>query len=620
MCGVFGHFRSEPGSCVVLDDIFVRLGHRGPDACGSYSSSNGKLLLGHTRLSVLDLSAGANQPMLTADKRYAISYNGEIYNFKELRQQIQNTSDVKFSTTSDSEVILAAWQVWGPAALHKFNGMFAFAIWDEVKQELWLCRDQLGIKPLFYALFEGNLVFASEIKAMWPLLHQLQFSPRINTKAVAAFLHMGFIPEPDTIYEGIHKFPAGHHACYSTKRGWKMHRWWNALEYLGGNKAATDAEAEDMFLDLLRSSVEYRMIADVPLGTFLSGGTDSSLVTAVAAELSSQPVKSFSIGFRESKFNEAGYAERVAKQLGTDHRSYLLSEKEALPLLLEMMDTFDEPFGDTSAIPTMLVSKMARRDVTVILTGDGGDELFYGYGAYDWAERLGHPVLKGLGEPIRSLLRLGGSRMKRAAGIFEKKGLVSPRDHIFSQEQYYFSNAEILELGAANENSVYTYIESDQIPTAVSHSARQAFFDLNVYLKDDLLVKVDRASMKYGLECRLPLLDYRIVAFALGISDSFKVRKGQRKWLMKKLLGKYLPADLVYRPKWGFSIPLEQWLKGELRYFLDENLSPKVLSEYGFVKQDAVLELKARFEKGDGFLYNRLWALAHLHYWLKHNA
>lgn len=614
MCGIFG---SRVEHEVIDKTAFKRvsniLSHRGPDAEGFYFSDDARLALSHRRLSVIDLRDVANQPMSTPDGRWTIVYNGEVYNFKEIRQQLQNAGVGPFTTDSDTEVVLLAWIKWGPEAANKFNGMFAFALWDNLKEELWLCRDRVGVKPLFYSEL-GGISFASELKGLLPLLAA---KPKISSSAINTFLHLGFIPEPETIFHEIKKFPAGHYGSYTHKTGLKLTSYWRQEDQIAPLKTASDAQVVGQFSELLESSVRYRMISDVPFGTFLSGGTDSSLVTAVAAGLSTQPLKTFSIGFHEAKFDESKYAAAVARQLKTDHTEFILSEKDAIPLLDEMINTFDEPFADTSAIPTMLISRLAREQVTVILTGDGGDELFMGYGAYDWARRLSNPFVQRAAPVIGSALSLGPSRYKRIAHLFEKDGLNDVRGHILSQEQYFFSNSEIKRLLVAKDHQIfYRYQDPEGLGRRLSHKELQALFDLKVYLKDDLLTKVDRSSMKYGLECREPLLDYRLVEFALNLNGHYKVRDGERKWLLKKTLESYLPRDLIYRPKWGFSVPLARWLRNEWRFVIEENLSDDVVGSVGLVNVDAVRSIKRRFFHGEEYLYNRLWALTILHKWL----
>ncbi|WP_339811912.1 asparagine synthase (glutamine-hydrolyzing) [uncultured Imperialibacter sp.] len=616
MCGIFGAaVDGRPLDRVLFQTVSGVLAHRGPDAEGLFFSPDGNLGLGHRRLSVIDLRDIANQPMSTPDGRWAIVYNGEVYNYREVRQELALEGAGPFLTDSDTEVILLAWRQWGPQAVNRFNGMFAFSIWDQQEEELWLCRDRLGIKPLFYSITDG-LAFASELKGVLPLLSR---KPTVSKHALKAFLHLGFIPEPGTIFEEISKFPSGHYGRY--KNGHlELTAYWHPDRRIQEQSNATEEEAIQSFQEGLYSSVKYRMIADVPFGTFLSGGTDSSLVTAIASDLSSQQLKTFSIGFKEAKFDESQFAMKVASHLRTDHTSVMLEEKDAMPLLLEMMATFDEPFADTSAIPTMLVSQLAREKVTVILTGDGGDELFLGYGAHDWARRLSASLARPFATPVSQLLAHGNSRFKRIGHLFEGAGFESIRDHIFSQEQYFFSNAELARLiNDSYQTKPYSYSDPAELARQLTAAEQQALFDLKVYLKDDLLTKVDRSSMKYGLECRVPLLDYRLVEMAINMPVSLKRRNGERKWMLKKILENYLPKALIYRPKWGFSVPLASWLRGEMFFLIETYLDDDLVDAIGVVNKQVVNALIKRFLRGEDYLYQRLWALIVVHRWMKEN-
>ncbi|MEQ8416813.1 MAG: asparagine synthase (glutamine-hydrolyzing) [Imperialibacter sp.] len=616
MCGIFGKF-VEQG---VLDQkqfksVSEILAHRGPDAEGFFFSQDRQLGLGHRRLSVIDLRDIANQPMSSADGNWTITYNGEVFNYREVRQELMEEGVGPFKTDSDTEVVLLAWMHWGPFAVEKFNGMFAFAIWDQRNRDLWLCRDRLGIKPLFYSC-EGGLSFASELKGIFPLLTQPLTR---SNRAIAAFLHLGFIPEPDTVYEEIKKFPSGHYGCYKGDKQLELVSYWKPEEKIGNRTAYTEKEALDAVESAISSSVKYRTIADVPFGTFLSGGTDSSLVTAIAAKLTSKPLLTFSIGFKEGKYDESKYAARVARQLGTEHAEFILSEREAMPLLEDMLATFDEPFADTSAIPTMMVSRLAREKATVILTGDGGDELFMGYGSYKWAQRLSNPLVKAMATPTKMLLSMGSSRYRRVAGLLDLENDGFIRSHIFSQEQYFFSSMELKAFLRTNDHDdFYKYRDPLGLARKLSAAELQALFDLKVYLKDDLLTKVDRASMKYGLECRVPLLDYRLVELALNLPETFK-KRGQSKWILKKILERHLPKELIYRPKWGFSVPLSRWLRGELKYLIDEYLNDSVVEAVGVVNATLVKKMIERFMKGDDYLYSRIWVLIVLHHWVVEN-
>jgi len=372
----------------------------------------------------------------------------------------------------------------------------------------------------------------------------------------------------------------------------------------------------------LLNSVEKRLISDVPYGTFLSGGIDSSLVTAIAQKVDSKPIKTFSIGFKESKFNESGYARKVAEYLKTDHHEYTVSHNDALELIDELDERFDEPFADSSAIPTMLVSKMAKQHVTMTLSGDGGDELFHGYGSYTWAKRLSNPLIKYTRKPVSFALSALPSRYKRVAKLINYKNRRQLPSHIFSQEQYFFSRTELLKNLSPDFLEDFTLKEKHHdIRHALTPAENQALFDFNYYLKDDLLVKVDRASMKYALETRVPLLDHNIIEFAVNLSPDLKIKKGIQKYLLKQVLYDYLPKEYFDRPKWGFAIPLNQWLLNELSYLIDTYLNKDIIEKYGIISIDYVTKLIHQFRhKNTNYLFNRLWLLVVLHKWLEKNG
>lgn len=619
MCGISGIFSNDGVEHDIIQAMVGALAHRGPDAVGTYISPNGNVALGHNRLSVLDLSAAANQPMTIDDGRYTIVYNGEIYNFQEVRLKLETLRpDFIFTTSSDTEVILYAFRYWGEGMLQHLKGMFALAIWDQTEQALFMCRDSVGKKPLFYYRDAENLIFSSEIKALLKhptVAKQQQF----NIKAISHFLHLGYIPEPDTIFTSIHKFPAGSWAVFRKNEKLELKRFWNIKDDFSETTQRNPLQAVEEFDRILTNAVEKRLIGDVPIGIFLSGGTDSSLVAAMASKKLGSSLKTFSIGFAESKFDERQYAASVAKHLKADHHDFLLSEAEAVNMVDTYIHHFDEPFADTSAIPTMLVSKMARESVTVALTGDGGDELFQGYGAYVWADRLARIPWK-LAKPIlhTAMANFGSSRVKRVSGLFaEVEGSI--QSHIFSQEQYFFSQHEIHHRLLCNPDEFRLFEYSESNIDRLTAAEEQALFDFNYYLKDDLLVKVDRASMYYGLECRCPFLDKDVIKFSASLDDSLKRRDGISKWLPKKVLEKYLPYDLVHRPKWGFGIPLPTWLKQDLKYLLDDFLSDSCIREIGLFKVEYVGELRNKFMTGSDYLFNRLWVIIIVHKWMKEN-
>ncbi|HNW69209.1 MAG TPA: asparagine synthase (glutamine-hydrolyzing) [Bacteroidales bacterium] len=606
MCGISGFYSSANNfSKDELVSMTDRMMHRGPDASGYFYE--GFIGLGHRRLSIIDVSAAANQPMISHDNNHVIVFNGEIYNFQELKKELLAEKSIQFTTTSDTEVILEAFIHWGADFVQKLNGMFAMAIYNKATKTLTVFRDRIGIKPIYYFLDGQNFAFSSELKALTTISH-IRKNLQINYTSVNEFLHLGYIPEPHSIYDHIFKFPAGNYAVINDS-GVVFHKYWDLETKTNSDRFSDETDAKAKLKELLTSSINYRLICDVPFGTFLSGGIDSSLVTAIAQSLSTEPVKTFSIGFTESKYNESHYARAVADYLGTNHHEFVVTEKDALALIPELTDVYDEPYADSSAIPTMLVSKSARQHVTMTLSGDGGDELFMGYGAYKWAKRLNNPFLKTFHRHIYSDLSKLGNKYKRAAQLFDYQKVTDLKSHIFSQEQNLFKRQEI---AAMLNPDFYRDFDLDEHYDGLdlSPAEGQSFFDLKYYLKDDLLVKVDRASMKYSLETRVPLLDYRIVEFAYNLPEKMKMKGNIQKHLLKEVLYDYIPFPFFDRPKWGFSIPLQKWLKTDLKYLIDDHLSEANIRKHQLVDYRFVADLKDRFfNKGQDYLYNRLWLL-----------
>jgi asparagine synthase (glutamine-hydrolysing) len=613
------------------------LAHRGPNAEGFFTDEI--IGLGHRRLSILDLSDRANQPMHSHDGRYVIIYNGEVYNFQEIASSLKSTTPLQptlnFNTSSDTEVILEAFVQQGVDFVLQLNGMFAIAIYDKVDKTLYLFRDRVGIKPLYYYWDGENFAFASEIKS----LLQLKFIPReIDKTAVRDFLHLGYVPTPISIYKSIKKMRSGSWIKISGKT-FEEQKYWNINSKLLNKTVTSKEQAMVKLSDLIISSVQYQLKSDVPFGVFLSGGIDSSLVTAQAVQLSGIKVNTFSIGFEENSHNESEYAKAIARYLGTDHHEFIVSYRDAINLVDDIFDVYDEPFADSSSIPTMMVSRLAKQYVSVSLTGEGGDELFFGYGAYKWANRLRNPLIKSLRKPIGGALSHLSSRYKRAAKQFQYSDPSKIRSHIFSQEQYLFADDELEHL--LNPE----YIVESSIPEAsfsdnflrihdeysntrdrsskerkLNYMETQALFDIEYYLKDDLLTKVDRASMRYSLETRVPYLDHRIVEFALNIDPSLKYRNGISKYILKQILYNYIPERFFARPKQGFAIPLNIWLSKELGWLITDYLSKAVVEKYGIVKYEEVERMKKEFHHGSNYLYNRIWLLIVLHKWLIKNV
>ncbi len=609
MCGIAGIVMREGQPERARVERMIRsLQYRGPDGSGIFAE--GPAVIGHRRLSIIDLSEAASQPMHSHDGRYVMVYNGELYNFRELARQHRLT----LRTHSDSEVLLELFALYGKEVLNECNGMFAAAVWDRKEQGLSLFRDRLGIKPLFLYEKDGVLAFASELKA----LEMAGFANEWDASALTSYLHLGYIPAPASAYRHIGKFPQGQIGIWHAGT-MKKEAYWTLEEAGRGPVLRNFEETKAEYKRLLEDSVSARMISDVPLGAFLSGGVDSSLVTAVAQKISGEPIRTFSIGFDDPKHDESAYAAAIARHLGTRHREFRVSSRDAMEWIPEVIDLFDEPFADSSFIPTSLISRLAREEVTVALSGDGGDELFHGYGMYRWAERLHRPWMKYGHRPLSRILRHLPDRYQRVGALLDYKKSDSFEQHLFSQEQYLFSAQEIRRL-SPDLPSLPT-LPIPRIPSrALTPAERQALFDLKYYLPDDLLTKVDRSSMRHSLELRVPLLDHRLVALALRIDPALKMKNGQLKYFLKEVLADYLPRPLFDRPKRGFSIPLRSWLSGDLRYLQEEYLSEEALRNTALLDPSVVARLRHRFQQGESYLYNRIWSLIVLQIFLMNKA
>ncbi|MFI5148962.1 MAG: asparagine synthase (glutamine-hydrolyzing) [Bacteroidia bacterium] len=631
MCGISGFFSGDQFfSREDLEGLVRSQHHRGPDSNGIFLDHT--VGLGHNRLKIIDLSERGSQPMHSGDGRYVMIYNGEVYNYSEISADLKykKGDHFQFRSASDTEVILEAFVHYGADFVQLLNGMFAIVIYDKELGELHLFRDRIGIKPVYYYWDGDHFAFSSEIRA---LKQMSKLNLKINYTCIPQYLHLGYIPAPFTIYENCYKLEAGHHLkigknCFEKKPYWS----------LGG--AVKDKVIKDernagiMISDLISSAVQYQLKSDVPYGIFLSGGIDSSLVTANAVKMAGTRINTFSIGFEDQQYNEAFYAKRIADHLGTNHHEFIVTIDEAISTLDDYMQAYGEPFADSSGIPTLLISKLARKYVTVALSGEGGDELFHGYGAYKWAGRLDNYFIYQNRHFIsRMLKRSGSDRNKRVGDMFLIDDKARIRSHIFTQEQYFFSADEISGLFALNMLSAdlldHLLGYSD---TAFSNSLaditgkrelnpaeKQALYDLQFYLPDNLLVKVDRASMHHSLEIRVPFLDHRLVEESLNISAGLKIN-GVSKYILKEILYQYIPKSYFERPKQGFSIPLKHWLKKEMRFLIEDYLNPANIKQVGLVDASYVSELVKRFFGGEDYLFQRLWLLINLHMWMRTNA
>ena len=621
MCGITGYISLNNS---IRREHLVKatsaIQYRGPDAEGFYFSEDEKIGLGHRRLSILDLSPSANQPMFSANGRYIIVYNGEVYNFKELKEKLSDKG-ASLKTTSDTEVIIELFAAHGTDSFKWLNGMFAFAIYDIEKKMITLCRDHAGIKPLFIYYSETDLIFSSEIKSIKTIKGDVL---TINSSSIPYFLHLGFMPQPLTIYNDVEKFPSAHYLQVDTTQNFneisfQAKPFWSLESKIEAEVITNESQAKNTLSHLVYDAVEKQLVSDVAIGTFLSGGVDSSLVTAVASKVSPQKINTYSISIDDGKYNESKYASQVAKQLNTSHHEFHVKEKQVLELINELLPTYDEPFADSSAFPTMMVSKLARQHVKVALSGDGGDELFMGYGMYVWAKRLSNPLVPLMRWPLFASSKLMSNKYQRAGNLYaypSKQNLVT---HIFSQEQYFFREQELEKLLVNKKFSFKEINKTKNLKRELSKVEEQSLWDFNYYLKDDLLVKIDRASMQYSLETRVPLLDYRIVEFAFNLSQDLKIKNGSMKYLLKEILYDHLPKEIFERKKWGFSIPLVKWLKTDLKYLVDKYTSEEIILKYGILQYREVKKLREQYFNGKDYLFNRLWVIIVLHWWLDEN-
>lgn len=576
-----------------MTDSLIR---RGPEAEGFFLS--GSVALGHRRLKIIDLSEAANQPMTSADGRWVMVYNGELYNYRQLRDRY--LTSIKLHTSSDTEVLLELFALKGLSILPELNGMFAIALYDLREQELHLIRDETGIKPLIYAFQGQHLFFGSELKA---ILSNHRVQRKLDQSALNLFLQLGYIPAPLTAYEQVFKLPPGTLLTYANGKI-SLHHWAHDKKNSDHPKLSDEKAALDQLDELMQEVISDQMLADVPLGIFLSGGVDSTLVATYAARQKSG-IATFSIGLENPQLSELPYASWVAGQLGTRHTELIVTADEVMELIPTLTQVYDEPYGDSSALPTLLISELARRQVTVSLSGDGGDELFLGYGLYQWPERLDNPIRRSAGRLLFQTLALfDQEHWHKASRMFSQGENPSA---LFSIEHGYFTPMEAQRLIGG---SPFPYkLFSDRDSTGLRLDERQALFDQCYYLPDDLLKKVDRASMWHSLEVRVPLLDKRIINFADRLHPNLKWKDGLRKYLLRRLLSRELPGYDVIRPKKGFSVPLKDWLQGPMSGLLTEWLSKTAIQQAGVLDLDQCQQLLRKFQNGHSYLYHQIWLL-----------
>jgi len=639
MCAIagfinFSSFFKNPED--VLHDMARTLAHRGPDASGIWFHAPTRTGLAHTRLKIIDCTDAAAQPMRSRSGRFTLIYNGEIYNFQELREELRALG-VEFRSESDTEVLLTAIETWGiQGAARRAVGMFAFAVHDAQERTLHLVRDRIGVKPLYYGwIGQGDtrlFAFASELKAIVCVPH---FERVVDRAALADYFQFLYVPAPRTIWKGVSKLAPAHIMCINVDTGESQtSMYWNAraIAERGVNEpfVGNDAQAEEALFTRVQDAVDAHMISDVPIGAFLSGGIDSTLVTAVMQSLSPQPIRTFTVGFQETQMDERLHANIIAKHLKTDHTSIRVSSHElrdAIPLLAQI---YDEPFADSSQLPTYLISRAARKNVTVTLSGDGGDEIFAGYNRHRMMDHI-WPTIRKIPTPLRataaSMIRMFSTKQLDAAGKIVMPILPTVLrssqfgDHLHKLASLAkckeWSDAYVALVSAWNApdklviDSQQTSTAHDEFMQANMPDALRAmqWLDQTTYLVDDILTKVDRASMAASLETRVPLLDHRLVEFAWTLPAEMKVRNGQGKWILRQVLNRFVPAPLLDRPKMGFAIPLESWLRGPLREWASDLLSDRRVREQGFLHADMVTQEWNKFCAGGSGHQHKVWAL-----------
>ena len=638
MCGVVGTWSLDNYD---HEEIVAKMSRkiisRGPDGFGIWSDLNQGLALAHRRLAILDISEAGHQPMISKCGRYVLIYNGEIYNHLDLRKLIEiETGDSSWDGYSDTETLLACIALWGlEATLKRINGMFAFGLWDKKRNQLFLARDRLGEKPMYYGRLNRTFLFGSQLNSF--LTHP-EWVGEISREAIEIFMCYGFIPSPKTIYENFYKLPPGHYIEINNHGLVQKDpvKYWNLdVEHFYEDSTKPADNLKDLE-ELLVNSVQRRMMSDVPLGAFLSGGIDSSLIVALMQSISKKPIKTFSIGFEEKKYNEAEHAKNVAAYLGTDHSELYVSPKDLLDTLPRLIEVCDEPFADPSQLPTLIVCGLAKKDVTVILSGDGGDELFFGYDRYFNAVKLWKRLRK-IPRFLRLFLSLMIDKLPNRAislvlSLIPIKFLPEHAlDRILKFRQIletsdfdsFYEACIFLQSNHPDSFVIDSYVTESCFKTAsqsvahVSIPQKMMFTDVATYLPDNILTKVDRASMSVSLEARVPLLDHRIAEFAWKLPFSYKYKEGQSKFILRQILYKYVPKEIIDRPKKGFSVPIEEWLVGPLFEWADEIIKGQDLVDQGYLDVKLIRTMWSEHVSGERRWHAQIWRILIFQMWLK---
>ncbi len=648
MCGITGLFEFGSSHPIALAQAVRRMRdampHRGPDDSGEWLDPDCGLAFGQRRLAVVDLSPQGHQPMQSADGRWVLTYNGEIYNHRELRQELTAAGLAPaWCGHSDTEVMLAAIAAWGiEATLKKLTGMFAIALWDRQQQALTLARDRLGEKPLYYGWQGGKLLFGSELKA---LRAHPDWQGLIDREALCQYLRFAYVPAPRSIYQNIRKLPAGCWLTFSLtspRPAWPMPQpYWSLADVIQQGRrqpfTGDDHSAITRLEGLLSHAIGRQMEADVPLGAFLSGGVDSSTVVALMQAQARQPVRTFTIGFDAAGFNEAEHAAAVARHLGTTHTALYLTDRDALDVIPQLPFLYDEPFADASQIPTHLVAKLARQHVTVSLSGDGGDELFGGYNRYlllekiwNTSRRLPSPVRQGLAWGLGRLSPASWDRLLQNRHLPRRLRLPQASDKLAKLAgSLKADNPMAIYLGLLsqwqNPSSVVVhsnepanpYLQQPEWLAALDITDQMMALDTLGYMADDILVKVDRAAMGVSLETRVPMLDHSVVEFAWTLPRNLRIRDGVGKWILRQVLYRHVPRELIERPKAGFAVPLAQWLRGPLREWAEDLLNPATLAAQGYFNPAPILSCWQQHLSGRANWQYPLWGILMFQQWLQ---
>ena len=628
MCGISGFAdHNKKTGRDILEKMNRILAHRGPDGEGYaiYEGPSATIGLGHRRLSIIDLSEGGRQPQ--SFQSLHITFNGEIYNYAEIKKELEDKGH-QFRSHSDTEVILHAYTQWGSAALQKFIGMFAMVIYDEAKQQIFASRDRAGVKPFFYYWKDGLFLFASELKS---LLQHPGFVKDINIDAAAAYMQYGYVPTPHCIFNDTHKLKSGHFLTLDlATRTITTQQYWNV--YDAYNKPALKIDLPEAITEtekVLTKAFQYRMVSDVPVGVFLSGGYDSSCVTALLQRNNTEKIKTFTIGVPDVGLNEAPFAKAIAAHLGTDHTEYYCTQKEALEIVPQLPFFYDEPFADSSAIPTSLVSKIAREKVIVALSADAGDEIFAGYNRYDYVMKYGKKI-----QNIPGFMRKTAAAMMdvipaNAIPVLNKKYLFHSRYEklktLFknpSQKNILFSLTQQMnekDIGVLFKDTVsklVTAFDSEELdPTNHSTLAFMMAMDYQTYLLDDILQKVDRATMSVGLEGREPFLDQHVIEWAAQLPMEYKYNKGNKKFIIKQIVHQHIPAAMMDRPKMGFGIPIADWLQKDLKPFVDQYFDEAFIAKQNIFNNSEIQRIKRSFYEGKVERAEKIWYLLMFQMW-----